>query len=288
MAKLKDKFKENAEGQFFVDTTCIDCDACRRFSPEIFGDSGEYAFVKKQPQTEKEELSAQRSLLACPVGSIGMTERKDLSPARNSFPLKIAGSIYINGFNHRDSFGADSYFILSSLGNWLVDSPRFTPHLKKKFKEMGGIKYIFLTHQDDVGDAHLYARHFNAKRIIHQSDSNAQKETEIILKGESIYELDKAKIIFTPGHTSGHLVLLWDNKYLFTGDHFAWLRSLNQFGSFRDACWHSWKVQIGSVEKLRVYKDVSWVLPGHGGRRPIADKNFPEIIDQAVVWMKSA
>jgi glyoxylase-like metal-dependent hydrolase (beta-lactamase superfamily II) len=32
-------------------------------------------------------------------------------------------------------------------GNVLVDSPRFNPALAKRIEELGGVKYIFLTHK---------------------------------------------------------------------------------------------------------------------------------------------
>ncbi len=43
----------------------------------------------------------------------------------------------------------------------------------------GGVRTIFLTHRDDVADAHLYAKHFGAERIIHRQDAGAQKDAEI-------------------------------------------------------------------------------------------------------------
>jgi hypothetical protein len=61
--------------------------------------------------------------------------------AKNSFPLHMAGPVYLNSFNYRESWR--SYFIDSTAGNWLVDSPRFTTQLVKKFQAMGGISYIF-------------------------------------------------------------------------------------------------------------------------------------------------
>ena len=243
--------------------------------------------MKEQPETQAEIHAANQALLSCPTASIGTIEKTDLNLAKNSFPIELVPKIYINGFNKKDSYGADSYFIRSESGNWLVDSPRFTQYLVRKFERLGGIDYIFLTHQDDVADAHLYAKQFQAKRIIHQLDSSAHKNAEILLQGEEDYSIGPGRIIFTPGHTAGHLVLLWDERYLFTGDHFAWLRRLNRWGSFSDACWDSWEKQIESVKKLRELKNVEWVFPGHGNRGEIQKGKFPNIIDDAVAWMKT-
>lgn len=287
MAKPSLKLQENIEGNFYVDSTCIDCAACRRFAPPVFGETGDYSFVHTQPQTPKDTLAAQRALLACPTASIGTHHKTDLNPAKQSFPLELVPGIYINGFNARDSFGADSYFLQHPDGNWLVDSPRFTKHLVKAFEAMGGIDTIFLTHQDDVADACDYARHFQSKRIIHRLDSGAQKDAEIIVENGDEPCIGPGQIIFTPGHTRGHQVLLWEDKYLFTGDHFSWMPKASRFGSFRNVCWFSWDIQIQSVEKLKRYKNVQWVFPGHGHRGKVERKPFPEHVEQAVAWMKT-
>ncbi|MGL4551656.1 MAG: 4Fe-4S domain-containing protein [Gemmataceae bacterium] len=36
-ADPKKRVPEDAEGDFFVDATCIDCDACRQIAPAVFG-----------------------------------------------------------------------------------------------------------------------------------------------------------------------------------------------------------------------------------------------------------
>jgi glyoxylase-like metal-dependent hydrolase (beta-lactamase superfamily II)/ferredoxin len=271
-----------------VDSTCINCGVSRHYAPDIFGDSGEHAYVRKQPEGAAEELLAMQALLACPTGSIGVRERHGLMEAMESFPLPMAPGIYLNGFNHRDSYGAHSYFIQSEAGNWLIDSPRFIPHLVHRFDAMGGIRYIFLTHSDDVADAQRYAQRFAAERIIHRYDAHAQPDAERILEQERDYPLADGQILYTPGHTKGHTVLLWQDKYLFTGDHFAWLPRLHRFGSFKDFCWHSWEQQIQSVERLQIHDHVEWVFPGHGKWAPVASGKFPQIVREAVAWMKTA
>lgn len=159
--------------------------------------------------------------------------------------------------------------------------------LVDQFSALGGLDYIFLTHRDDVADAHKYASRLSAKRIIHEHELRAQPDAEIVLKGESEHEIDRAVIIFTPGHTEGHLVLLWQGRYLFTGDHLAWLPSVGRLGSFNRYCWYSWQEQIRSVAKLAIHENVEWVFPGHGQRRQIPQGSFPLMIRDAVEWMKT-
>lgn len=43
-------------------------------------------------------------------------------------------------------------------GNILVDSPRYNPILAKRIEELGGVRHIFLTHKDDVGDHEVRTR----------------------------------------------------------------------------------------------------------------------------------
>ena len=69
----------------------------------------------------------------------------------------------------------------------------------------------------------------------------------------------------TPGHTEGHCVLLYENRFLFTGDHLDWDRDAERLYASRDHCWCSWAEQTKSMNRLAGYT-FEWVLPGHGQR----------------------
>ena len=71
MANPKKRLPENAPGDFFVDTTCIDCDTCRQLAPAVFAEGGGHAIVHQQPATEGDRRIALRALVCCPTGSIG-------------------------------------------------------------------------------------------------------------------------------------------------------------------------------------------------------------------------
>jgi hypothetical protein len=45
MANPKKRVPENVPGDFFVDSTCIDCDACRQIAPSVFGEAAELVLV---------------------------------------------------------------------------------------------------------------------------------------------------------------------------------------------------------------------------------------------------
>lgn len=286
MADLKKKLTGNTDGLFFVDSTCIDCDTCRQLAPEVFTDDGNYSVVFHQPESEIEQRNASRALVACPTGSIGTIEKINLQPAMSDFPLHITDNIYYNGFVSPDSFGASSYFIERSEGNWMIDSPKWMPQLVKRFENAGGLSHIFLTHQDDVADADRYAKHFGAKRIIHQLELHAQPEAELVLDGEEdIFFDNDIRIIHTPGHTRGSCVLLYKNKYLFTGDHLWWSRNRKSLSAGRSVAWYSWSEQARSMKKMLNY-DFQWVLPGHGERINLSQEQMKFSLKTLIERMK--
>jgi ferredoxin len=124
MATLAERYPDNAAGDFYMDRTCIDCDACRRIAPAVFAEAADHSYVARQPASEAERLRALMALVACPTGSIGTASRQDVHPALAAFPDPVAENVSFCGFTSKDSFGAWSYFIERPRGNVLVDSPK--------------------------------------------------------------------------------------------------------------------------------------------------------------------
>lgn len=267
MADPRKRLDANRAGNFYVDSTCIDCDACRQLAPASFEEVGEYSAVTHQPGTEPEIRQAYRALLACPTGSIGAepTDHTLLSAAKADFPLTIEGNVYYCGFNSEKSFGANSFFVQHPDGNWLIDSPRYLKPLVDVFDRMGGLAQIFLTHEDDVADAAKYARRFGARRIIHRADVHAMPDAEVIIEGQEPRSYAKDfRIIPVPGHTAGSLCLLYRDRFLFTGDHLWWDPEVRELASPRQLVWNAAALHR-SIERLTEYS-FEWVLAGHGGR----------------------
>jgi glyoxylase-like metal-dependent hydrolase (beta-lactamase superfamily II) len=180
------------------------------------------------------------------------------------FPLRLGGGVYYTGFNSPKSYGGQSYVIRHPDGNWLIDSPRYLPHLIRQFDALGGIRFIFLTHRDDVAEAHQYAKRWGSQRIIHRVELSAHPDAECVIEGDTAVEFSPAfSLIPTPGHTRGHCVLLYRNRYLFSGDHVWWSRALRHLGASQEYCWYSRAEQTRSMERLRE-RTFEWVLPGHG------------------------
>jgi glyoxylase-like metal-dependent hydrolase (beta-lactamase superfamily II)/ferredoxin len=266
MADPAHRLPENVEGSFFVDSTCIDCDTCRQIAPATFGETGEFSYVQIQPRDAGEERAAFRALVACPTGSIGAAGKSGARVAVDEFPWPLAPGVWYCGFASRKSFGGSSYFVEHADGNWLVDSPRYVERLVRRIAEKGGLRYIFLTHRDDVADAGRYAARFGATRIIQRLELAAQPDAERAIEGFDPVELAPGFLaIPTPGHTAGHCAMLYGGRFLFAGDHLWWSRARGRLTASRDVCWHSWPEQVASVKLLQGY-EFEWVLPGHGER----------------------
>jgi glyoxylase-like metal-dependent hydrolase (beta-lactamase superfamily II)/ferredoxin len=266
VADPRKSVRENVPGDFFVDTTCIDCDTCRQIAPGVFGETDDYAFVRSQPTDPDQTHRALQALVCCPTGSIGTRSRHRAGAVLDDFPLSIEDDVFYCGMNSPKSFGGNSYFVRRDDGNWLIDSPKYLPRLVRHIEELGGLSRIFLTHCDDVADAERFALHFGAKRIIHRHELHVQPGAEIVIDGVSPVPMGGDFVVIpTPGHTQGHCVLLYRDRYLFTGDHLWWNRGEEQLGASRAYCWYSWSEQIKSMQRLLEYR-FEWVLPGHGQR----------------------
>lgn len=266
MANPKKRVPENVPGDFFVDSSCIDCDTCRQIAPAVFCEAAKTSFVKTQPVRTADRRQALQALLACPTGSIGCQGDDDVKAVMNDFPLAVEEPVFYCGYNSPKSYGGNSYFIGHSAGNWLIDSPKFVTALVRQLESQGGVSRIFLTHRDDVADAERFARHFGAERIIHRDELSSQPDAEVVLDGAGPWELAPGFLgVGTPGHTQGHCVLLFQNRFLFTGDHLAWNRDERRLAAFRDYCWYSWPQQAESMKRLASFS-FEWVLPGHGQR----------------------
>ena len=290
MANPSRRLAENVPGDFYVDDSCIDCDACRQIAPAVFRDHGEQSSVFRQPAGDAEVLGALKALVACPTSSIGTTREYDARRGVEAFPDRVDANVYFCGFTSESSFGAWSYLVArpeSEGGNVLVDSPRFTRPLVRKIEALGGVRTIFLTHRDDVADQARFARHFGAERVMHKDDSAARYGVERVVEGRDAVRLDDELLVIpTPGHTRGHAVLLYRDKYLFTGDHLAWSPTRNTLTAFRSACWYSWEVQTRSMERLLDYH-FQWVLPGHGRIHHDTPAAMRAHLESCVAWMKS-
>jgi glyoxylase-like metal-dependent hydrolase (beta-lactamase superfamily II) len=256
-------------------------------TPEVFSREGSQSIVSHQPITAAQQMRAMQAMLSCPTASIGTVEKpKNIRQAQQSFPIQVAENVYHCGYHAESSFGAASYFIQHPEGNILVDSPRFAPPLVRRLEAMGGIRYLYLTHRDDVADHQKFRDHFQCDRILHADEITPDTQgVEIKLTGtDPIQFAPDLLIIPVPGHTKGHTVLLYKNQFLFSGDHLAWSAQQEHLVGFREVCWYSWDEQKRSTQKLSHY-DFEWVLPGHGRRYHAKAETMRRSMQDCLTWM---
>ncbi len=262
MADPKRRLEANAPGSWFVDDSCIDCDACRQIAPRVFTARGGHAVVVRQPEGDRRD--AFRALVACPVGAIGNAESGTL-PGK-LFPQLLDDGVFYAGYNSRDSYGANSFLVEREEGNLLIDSPRWSKLLVREIEKRGGLADILLTHQDDVADADRYQTHFRARVWIHEADRRAAPYASDLLEGEEPREIRPGLLaIPVPGHTRGSVMYLLEDKFLFTGDSLYWSRKKSALTASRSYCWYSWEKQMESLARLTDFR-FEWVLAGHGDR----------------------
>ncbi|KAE8022968.1 hypothetical protein FH972_008728 [Carpinus fangiana] len=272
----KQRRPQNVDGEFFVDHTCIDCDTCRWMAPQIFTRVDELSAVFKQPTCEEERLKALQALLSCPTNSIH-TEKPapDIRQVQKTFPHPIdeqrIPGVYHCGYHSEKSYGATSYLIVHPEGNILVDSPRFTERLAHNIDMLGGARYMFLTHKDDIADHERWSKRLSCDRILHSLDvEGSTANVEIKLEGSGPWSLGQdIQLIYTPGHSEGSVCLFYKSlKILFTGDHLAMAES--GLSIFEQYNYCSVPLQLKSIRAL-LDLDFKWVLPGHGRRIEFKD-----------------
>lgn len=226
-----------------------------------------------------------QALVVCPTASIGKAEKNPelMAAAVASFPQNISEDVYFCGYAAESSYGASSYLVVRPDGNVLVDSPRFNTPLANRIEELGGIRWMFLSHRDDVADHENWVDRFGAERIFHRDDAGRSiGRIERPIEGSvPVSVAPDLLVIPTPGHTRGHCVLLYRNKFLFTGDHLWWSDNYQGLHASRSVCWYSWPEQVRSVKALLEYS-FEWVLPGHGRRHHASAPQMHRLLEQCI------
>lgn len=283
MANPRRRHPGNAPGPWFVDDTCIDCDASRQCAPALFGERAGQSVVIRQPSTADEISAAARAMLACPTGSIGTSQPPgDLD---GLFPQELEDGVHYCGYNAESSYGANAFFAVRPAGNFLVDSPRFVSRLVRAIEENGGVARILLTHRDDVADAERFARHFGAEVWIHRADAAAARFADHTFADRT--EIAPGLVaIPVPGHTRGSAVYHLEDRFLFTGDSLHYSRTRGQLGAFPSVCWYSWEEQTRSLAGLIPLR-FEWVLAGHGDRHRASAGWMRASLERLVAAMKS-
>jgi glyoxylase-like metal-dependent hydrolase (beta-lactamase superfamily II) len=176
---------------------------------------------------------------------------------------EILPRVYSCEFSSPKTYEANAYLILSERGNILVEVPEFVPRMLTELEFFGGVRYIFLTHRDDVGDACKFKKHFDARIIMHESERD-HVPCGVDISFEDDFQFDQEiTLIHTPGHSPGAscLLLSIEAGILFCGDHLLG----NDHGLVRPVRFEwtwNWKQQLASARKLLTYP-FEIVIPAH-------------------------
>jgi glyoxylase-like metal-dependent hydrolase (beta-lactamase superfamily II)/ferredoxin len=300
VARLADRLPQNVAGPFYVDSTCIDCDACRFIAPRTFSrdDSADQSIVTAQPASTEELERAAMALVACPTSSIGSSGEpsvvEQVKQAAHAFPEPITADISYCGYASEDSFGASSWLVARPPergGNVLIDSPRAAKPLMARLRALGGVRMMFLTHRDDVADHARFHEVFGCTRVLHRADvTTGTRDVEHLVDGDDPIALDdELTVIPLPGHTRGSAALLYrleGRGHLFTGDHLWWSRETGRLHASRSVSWYSWERQTQSMERLLEH-EFEWVFPGHGRRFHAASPDeMRRALQTLIAWMR--
>ena len=269
VARIDRSLPLNADGELYVDTSCIDCDLCRQLEPGVFGRSAAHAqsYVHTQPADPHRALMA---LVTCPTSSIGTRDKLDSRAAARALPEFIAPEVAFVGWASASSYGAASWLIRRPDGNVLVDSPRAASTLMRRLDELGGVRWMFLTHRDDVADHRAYRDRFGCERVLHRADLGPDtRDVERVVDGDTPIALAPDLVVVpVPGHTRGSCALIYrgpSGGFAFTGDHVWGSDDGIALEAGREVCWYSWPEQLRSMARLAEHAFVH-VLPGHGRR----------------------
>ena len=148
---------------------------------------------------------------------------------------------------------------------------------------------MMLSHVDDIADHALFRRRFGCERIIHRREirpaiSGIERQ---IVGDEPQFLSPDLLAIPTPGHTQGHMVLLYRERFLFTGDHLWWSPERQELSASRAYCWYSWEKQSESMERLLAHR-FEWVLPGHGRRHHASAGQMHDALARCVARMRQS
>ena len=118
-----------------------------------------------------------------------------------------------------------SYLIIDEKKNiaCVVDPSESVPIIRYLNDNKIDLKFILNTHHhyDHVGGNKELKKKYGAKIIGYKGDKDRIPAIDILVDDQEIWEEEnfKAKIIYIPGHTLGHICFyFYDNKSVFTGD----------------------------------------------------------------------
>lgn len=174
------------------------------------------------------------------------------SKKKSKQPRSILEGIFAFAPN-RETLGATSYLILGNSGNILVDCPAIDEINFQFLRDMGGVRWLFLTHRGGIGkQISQMQADFDFEIIIQEQEAYLIPDANTIAFADSFALGDNCYCFWSPGHSPGSSCLYWDSLggVLFTGRHLL-PESPERIAPLRVAKTFHWPKQLQSVADLR-------------------------------------
>jgi glyoxylase-like metal-dependent hydrolase (beta-lactamase superfamily II) len=117
--------------------------------------------------------------------------------------------------------GGRGFLVTGPKYNLMVDTPAFTPRVLNAVRKAGGVRYLFLSQRDEIGEIAELHRAVGGAVIMHRSEAE-QVPCGVDLVFDTDFEVEPGvTVIHTPGHSPGSSCLLVqrdDLCVLFTGN----------------------------------------------------------------------
>lgn len=168
---------------------------------------------------------------------------------------------------NRETLGATSYLILEKSGNILVDCPATDETNLQFLRDMGGVRWLFLTHRGGIGkQISKMKAELGMEVLIQEQEAYLIPDVNNTTFTDSFYINDRCYCFWSPGHSPGSSCLYWDahGGVLFTGRHLL-PKSPEIISPLRVAKTFHWPRQLKSVFSLldRFSADtLEYICPG--------------------------
>lgn len=266
----QDTERAAADGGWYVDERCTNCDVARQLAPGLIGEAGGRSELLRQPRDAAELRLLHTAAFACHTRSIRHPSRT-LDPAADPFPLRLTDDVHLCGHNSSHTAGANAYLLQRPSGAvMMVDTPRWNSGLAARYEALGPVTDVLLTHRDHAAHGRRYADRFGARLWIHEGDLDASPDADHVIRGTDPVGIGEGVTAYPlPGHTLGSVLYLADEKYCFSGDSFYWSRTTADLEVAESVTWYSIEALAASLARTAEQLHFEWVLPGHGDRKQL-------------------
>jgi glyoxylase-like metal-dependent hydrolase (beta-lactamase superfamily II) len=146
----------------------------------------------------------------------------------------------------------------------MVDTPAATPRAIQAVRAVGGLRYLFLSHRDEIGEIGELHPATGGAVIMHRSEADLVP-CGVDLVFDTDFEVEPGvTVIHTPGHSPGSSCLLVerdDLRILFTGDHIL-RRRADQPAPLKFPWTWDWEAQRASARRL-LELEFDYIVPSH-------------------------